>query len=533
MANTESPALVLGPVLRRLDGDTATVWVQTGQPGVVEVRAGTGGGKSGTFTVFDRHYALVVVAGLPADTVTPYQVLLDGAPVWPPAGYRYPAPVLRTRPAHGHPGDAPVRVVFGSCRQRSTADNRHLPPDALAAYARRLHELPAEWPDALLLLGDQVYADGVPAGDYAGFARLYHESWSDPAVRWLLSCVPTAMIFDDHEVIDDWNTSAQWRVDALATPDWRDRITAAMASYWVYQHLGNLHPDQLDTKHPDADPVYAALRAADPATGTEVLRDFGWRADTDRHGYRWSHARDVGRTRIVLVDNRAARVLTPGARAMLPPAEWAWLDAATSASGPAGDFDHLVLGLSVPWLLGPAVHYGEATVERLADRPDTRLGRLAERLRRRFDLEHWPAFGRSFAELATLTARIASRPGVASVSVLSGDVHHSYLAHVLPGGAGQAAPIWQLTCSPVYNQAPRYQRPLFRAAWFPPGGLAARLVARLVGVRRAPIRWRRESPVYFGNAIATLLLHGHGAHARIEGTRPDGTLTTVAEADLA
>ena len=34
---------------------------------------------------------------------------------------------------------------------------------------------------------------------------------ADPEVRWLLSCVPTAMIFDDHDVRDDWNTSAVWR----------------------------------------------------------------------------------------------------------------------------------------------------------------------------------------------------------------------------------------------------------------------------------------------------------------------------------
>ncbi|MGW1633884.1 hypothetical protein, partial [Streptomyces anthocyanicus] len=33
-------------------------------------------------------------------------------------------------------------------------------------------------------------------------------------VRWLLSTVPSCMIFDDHDVIDDWNTSAAW----LGTP---------------------------------------------------------------------------------------------------------------------------------------------------------------------------------------------------------------------------------------------------------------------------------------------------------------------------
>ena len=36
-------------------------------------------------------------------------------------------------------------------------------------------------------------------------------------MRWLLSTVPTAMIFDDHDVIDDWNTSRDWVAKMRAT----------------------------------------------------------------------------------------------------------------------------------------------------------------------------------------------------------------------------------------------------------------------------------------------------------------------------
>ena len=45
------------------------------------------------------------------------------------------------------------------------------------------------------------------------------EAWSDPPIRWLLSTVPSAMIFDDHDVVDDWNTSAAW-VDEMRRQDW-------------------------------------------------------------------------------------------------------------------------------------------------------------------------------------------------------------------------------------------------------------------------------------------------------------------------
>ena len=92
--------------------------------------------------------------------------------------------------------------------------------DALWAYSRQLQDGAAPWPDALLLLGDQVYADEVspetaayirsqrdtaePPGEeianFEEYTRLYQESWSDPDIRWLLSTVPSTMIFDDHDV---------------------------------------------------------------------------------------------------------------------------------------------------------------------------------------------------------------------------------------------------------------------------------------------------------------------------------------------
>ena len=83
------------------------------------------------------------------------------------------------------------------------------------------------WPDLVLFLGDQVYADetteemqefiasrrdideppGEELKDYEEYAHLYGLAWSDPANRWLLSTLPSAMIFDDHDIRDDWNTS--------------------------------------------------------------------------------------------------------------------------------------------------------------------------------------------------------------------------------------------------------------------------------------------------------------------------------------
>src|SRR3712207_594807 len=81
--------------------------------------------------------------------------------------------------------------------------------------------------------------------DFEEYTRLYAESWSDPQVRWLLSTVPSSMIFDDHEMIDDWNTSAAWRREVTGQDWWAGRISGGLVSYWVYQHLGNLSPQEL------------------------------------------------------------------------------------------------------------------------------------------------------------------------------------------------------------------------------------------------------------------------------------------------
>ena len=73
----ESP-LILGPVLRRVEGNRATVWVEAERPGVVEVRAGSASGSARTFSAHGHHYGFVVVEGLPPESETPYEVHFDG-----------------------------------------------------------------------------------------------------------------------------------------------------------------------------------------------------------------------------------------------------------------------------------------------------------------------------------------------------------------------------------------------------------------------------------------------------------------------
>ncbi len=92
---------------------------------------------------------------------------------------------------------------------------------------------------------DVAEPPGDEIADFEEYARLYREAWSDPDIRWLLATVPTTMIFDDHDVTDDWNISESWVAEMRARPWWEERITGAFMAYWVYQHLGNLSPPEL------------------------------------------------------------------------------------------------------------------------------------------------------------------------------------------------------------------------------------------------------------------------------------------------
>jgi hypothetical protein len=538
-------SLLLGPLLRHVAETTATIWVETDRPCSVEVL----GCAERTFQACGHHYALVRVEGLSAGQETGYEVRLDGVEVWPLPGSGDPPSTIRTlNPARG------LHLAFGSCRFATSpggASGDPMGPDALGTYARRLSGRPSTaWPDLLALLGDQVYADETtpatrariserrgprsePRGEVADFEEytwLYQESWIDPEVRWLLSTVPTVMIFDDHDVHDDWNASRAWRSDAERTPWWRERVIGALMSYWIYQHLGNLSPEELD-----ADPTYRAVRRS-AGTGDDVeplLRELAEAADREADGgkgYRWSFWRDLGRTRLVVLDSRCGRVLDSD-RSMIGEEEFAW-----AAQHMCGDLDHVLVGTSLPWLLPPAIHDIEVWNERFCDHPRPWRARSGEWLRRAADLEHWAAFRTSFERLADLLREVSSArdgtPAPASVCVLSGDVHHSYICRARFRRDPPAAPVYQLTCSPLHNRVPTAMRLAFRASWTRPvERIVRQMLARVAHIPRSSLDWQRLDGPLFGNAISTLQIEERLIRVTVEMIE-QGTLGPVVSRQL-
>lgn len=544
-----APSLVVGPLLRYVGESEATVWVET--DGACEVAVLWGRARS--FRVAGHHYAIVVIEGLEPGSVREYEVALDGERRWPEPGSQFPPSVIRTLAREGE-----TRVAFGSCSVTAPpeppyslprrADRRGLGIGALYALACRLvKEAPARRPDLLLLLGDQVYADEVspatqqfirtrrhgprPPGqqvaDFEEYTRLYREAWGHPLVRWLASTVPTAMIFDDHDLHDDWNTSEAWVKQMRARPWWEERIVGAFMSYWIYQHLGNLSPGELA-----ADKLLGQVTAADD--GTEALRAFALKASHETDGSQWSYCRRLGRSRLVVIDSRAGRVLKDGQRSMLDAAEWEWLERQLT-----GGFDHLLIATSVPLLLAPGLHNLEAWNEAVCSGAwGQRCASIGEQLRQRLDMEHWAAFESSFTRLVELiravgAGELGSPP--ASIGVLSGDVHHSYLAEAAFAKRARVQSIvYQAVCSPFRHPLALHEQMAVRAAMSRPATAITRTLARTAGVKGPALSWRSDRPT-FDNQVATLALAGPYARVTIERTRGnwrDPTLETVLERTL-
>ena len=520
------PELLLGPLLRYAGETDATVWVETDAACEVEVL----GGRSRTFHVEGHHYALVHVAGLEPGGAYEYEVLLDGERRWPEAGSPFPPSMICTL-ADGES----LKLVFGSCRisapheppytLSSEEDERGLGVDALYAMAMRLRDEPVEsLPRGLVLLGDQIYSHkppldtldfirsrrdtGKPPGEEAAsfeeYAHLYRDSWGDPAIRWLLSTVPSAMIFDDHEVADDWNISEAWVEETRNHPWWNDQISGSHVSYWIYQHLGNLSPKELAEND-----LFERVKTAEDAG--PVLREYAYRAHRESAGTRWSFYRDFGGARLVMIDSRGGRVLERGQRSMVDAEEWRWIEEYA-----IGGFDHLLLGTSLPVLLGPGMHHLQAWNEAVCSGVwGERAAEWGEKIRRSQDLDHWSSFRDSFVRLTDLIRRVGAgekgRPP-ASILVFSGDVHHGYLTESTFRDDGVESPVYQVVCSPLRNSLPGDKSRLQRLAWTKPGELAGRALSRLAGLSDPEIRWSlTHGSLWFENQIASLELNGRQA----------------------
>ena len=219
---------------------------------------------------------------------------------------------------------------------------------------------------------------------------------------------------------------------------------------------------------------------------------------------------------------------------MVSEAEFAWIEQQAE-----GDYDHLLVGTSLPWLLPRALHDVESWDERVAaGSRGARIARWAEKIRRAADLEHWASMRESFDRLADLfgdvgRGRYSREHGraPATICVLSGDVHHAYVAAARYPHPMDSR-VYQLTCSPMHNYVPSRHETGLSTVLERARGTGGSL--RIGTVRHDATDENlvgKVSGPYFGNQIATLQLTGRAGKLAIESATgaERSHFTTVAE----
>ena len=102
----------------------------------------------------------------------------------------------------------------------------------------------------VLVWNDDLWPDDMPEPGTRLSAQQrarYEKEWttltrfksSIRGVRRILANVPTYMIFDDHEITDDWNLHRQWHNRVRSGPAGRRVVSNGLAAYWAFQAWGN------------------------------------------------------------------------------------------------------------------------------------------------------------------------------------------------------------------------------------------------------------------------------------------------------
>lgn len=92
----------------------------------------------------------------------------------------------------------------------------------------------------LLILGNRInftVPDNAP--DTPAIQSLRHFLASQPQVRKTFANIPTYMMFDDHDVTDDWNLNRSWYNQVHRSVSGDRVVSNALAALWAFQAWGN------------------------------------------------------------------------------------------------------------------------------------------------------------------------------------------------------------------------------------------------------------------------------------------------------
>jgi hypothetical protein len=329
-----------------------------------------------------------------------------------------------------------------------------------------------------------------------------------------------------------------WVEDVRQKPWWQEHVVGGLMSYWIYQHLGNLSPAEIAEEG-------MLSRYVGLGDAGEALRE--WALESEKFtpvpgGYWFSYGRDLSPVRLVVIDSRNGRVLTPGSRQMIDDDEWRFV--ADQANQPC---EHLVLATSIPVVMPGGLHELERWNELVTEGAWGRwFSPLGEKVRRALDLEDWSAFHDSYIGMMELL-RAVGTPGEApspdpptTITIVSGDVHFSFRAGATfperPGEAPVGSRVYQIVNSPIRNVLATRERRAIKAGLSRVGKYVGRALRRSAGAKPDEVLWDVEEGPFFANHICLLEFTDRSARMLLERAQPDddgnAVLTVVADSQL-
>ncbi|PSU34048.1 alkaline phosphatase D family protein [Photobacterium lutimaris] len=246
-----------------------------------------------------------------------------------------------------------------------------------------------------------------------------------PQVRRLMAHVPTYMIFDDHDITDDWNLTVGWEQAAYHNHFSRRIIGNGLISYWLCQGWGNA-PENFDETFFSHIEAYFDHPSSD---SQDSLIDFLYRFE------QWHYTISTSPKMLVL-DTRTRR----------------WRSE-SKMNKPSGLMDWEALSeLQMSLINEPAVilvsaapMFGVKFIESL-QRGMTWLGQPLL-----IDAENWMAHPGSANTLISIFTHTKTPTNFV---ILSGDVHYSFVYDVKLRFRNSSPNIYQITSSGIKNEFP-------------------------------------------------------------------------------
>ena len=323
----------------------------------------------------------------------------------------------------------------------------------------------------------------------------------------LMAQVQTLMIFDDHDITDDWNLSAKWETTAYEHPFSRRIIGNALVGYMLCQGWGNrpdVFADMLD--------AMASLSATPDAMGrlNPVAQDALIQQLLAFH--RWEYMLPT-QPAIIVLDTRTRRWRnrrTPGHPSGLM--DWESLT----------ELQHELLDESAAVIVSAAPMFGVKLIE-VVQRIATFAG-----LALTVDAENWMAHRGAASSMLNIF-RHSRTPG--NYVVLSGDVHYSFVYDVEVRESGRPQHVWQITSSGIKNEFPRrlldWLDRLNRWLYSPRSPLNWFTKRRDLALRpRLPDQRTSGERLWNGAGIGQVWLDAQGRPRRIVQHNADGSPST-------